>query len=51
MAGVTAQLDLDSQFDHERVLIERRPQIGLTLIAPGRIGGYFSRHFRKYPLT
>ncbi len=25
-------LDLESQFDHERVLIERRPEIGLTLI-------------------
>jgi Glu/Leu/Phe/Val dehydrogenase, dimerisation domain len=32
MACVTAQLDIDSQFDHERVLIERRPEIGLTLI-------------------
>jgi glutamate dehydrogenase/leucine dehydrogenase len=32
MACVAAQLDLDSQFDHERVLIERRPEIGLTLI-------------------
>ncbi|HET6449001.1 MAG TPA: Glu/Leu/Phe/Val dehydrogenase dimerization domain-containing protein [Conexibacter sp.] len=29
---MTVALDLESQFDHERVAIERRPEIGLTLI-------------------
>jgi glutamate dehydrogenase/leucine dehydrogenase len=28
----TAVLDLESQFDHERVLVERRPESGMTLI-------------------